>query len=99
MDLSLRGLAIQAIGKFSDGREVAPFGQCGQFISNPAKPKRIAPERNPKSIVEGLFSVHTANRPSRDAPRIRFATDMSLLLIHRWNYGPRCDPLRVAPRP
>ena len=60
----------------------------GQFVRNPAKPKWIAPEGNPKRIIEWLFPVHAPDRPSHDALRIRFTIDMSLLLIHRWNYGP-----------
>ncbi len=84
---NLRGLAVEAIGYFAVISEIAPFRQCGQFIRNPAEPMRIASESNPKRVIEGLFPVHTPDRPSHDALRIRFAIDMSLLLIHHWNYG------------
>ena len=77
---------IQAVSKFPNGREVALLGFLSQFLRDAPKPKRIAPERNPKRIVERFFSVQTSDRPSHDALRIRFAIDMSLLLIHHWNY-------------
>jgi hypothetical protein len=84
---NLRGLPVQTIGKFPDGREIALLRQCGQFLSNPAQPEWVAPERNPERIVERLFSVHTADRPSHDAPRIRFNIGMNLHLIHGRNYA------------
>jgi hypothetical protein len=66
---NLRGLSVQAIGKFSDGSEIPLLCQRGQLIRNPAKPKWIAPERNPKGVVERLFPVHTPDRPSHGALR------------------------------
>jgi len=87
MDLSLRGLAVQAIGKLPDGCEIALLRQDGQLLRNSAEPKWIAPESNPKRVVEWLFPVRAADRPSHDALRICFIIDMNLHLIHGWNYG------------
>lgn len=50
----LGGLAAQAVGKFPNGREIALLRRGGQFLRNPAKPKWIAPESNPKRVLEGL---------------------------------------------
>ena len=66
----LRGLPVQAIGNFPDSCKI-PALLClySQFLRNPAKPKRIAPQSNPKRVIEGLFFVRTANWPSHDALR------------------------------
>jgi hypothetical protein len=58
---------IQAVGKFPDGCKIALLCLLGQFLRNPAQAKWIAPERNPKGVVERLFPVHTTDRPSHVA--------------------------------
>ncbi|MET3838577.1 hypothetical protein ABIE49_000655 [Bradyrhizobium sp. OAE829] len=85
----LHGLAIETVGKLPDGGEIALFCLFRQFLRNPAKSKWIAPESNPKGVIERLLPVHTTDRPSHNALRISSNIDMSLLLIHRWNYVPR----------
>ncbi len=83
---------IQAVGKFPNGREVALFGFLSQFLRDAPKPKRIAPQGEPECRIEGQVSIPATDGPSHNAFRTYFANDMSLLLIHRWNYAPRCDP-------
>ena len=67
----------------------SPPRPCGQFIRNPAQSEWIASKRNPKCVIERLFPVRTADRPSHTPSVVRFDTDMNLLLIRERNYDPK----------
>ena len=88
---------IEAIGKFPDGCEIALLCLFSQFLRNPSKPKWIAPESNPKRIIEGLFPVHTSNWPAHNIPTDDCSMRRTLILFRSfwWNHISPADD--VAP--
>jgi hypothetical protein len=85
----LRGLSIQPIRDFSDGRQIAFLGLFDQLGRNSAQREGIARQFNQERAVERPFTVYGADRPSMTSSISSIGLTRLLILSQNqfWNYG------------